>query len=327
MNKISIIILNWQNWQDTLACLDSLRQLQSTVPFSIVVCDNASQDDSVAQILHWGQQHFSQHHRFIDAIQNEPNLSNNPSKIHATFTLIQTGNNLGFAGGNNVGIRYALSDASCEYLWILNNDTIVDQYALQRLYDCAQQHPDIALFGSTIVDFYQPDTVQCAGGCRYSPWLTRFQNVLGGKSLHFVKQQPEDIQFDYVYGASMFLRVTTVKHIGLLNEEYFLFYEELDYTRRLKKAGQHIGWCKLSVVYHKCSATIGQARQRDRAKLQRANYYENLSTLKYTRNFHFPLLFWVFPFRFFVKSILLITRRQFFLFPSLLAAYRDFLRR
>jgi len=320
MNKISIIVLNWQNWQDTLACLDSLRQLESSASFSIIVCDNDSQDDSVAQISHWAQQHFPQNHTIADA------TSQDGSYPHAKFTLIQTGENLGFAGGNNVGIRYALTDPTCEYLWILNNDTTVAQNALETLYTCAQQRPHIALFGSTIVDFYHPTIVQCAGGCRYFPWLTVFKNVCGGKSLHFVNQQSENIKLDYIYGASMFMRVAAVQQIGLLNEEYFLFYEELDYTRRLEQQGQHIGWCKSSLVYHKCSATIGQPRQNDKTKQQRANYYENLSTLKYTKNFHPYLLIWVLPFRFFVKSLLFVMRRQFFLFPSLIAAYRDFLK-
>jgi GT2 family glycosyltransferase len=324
MNKISIIILNWQNWQDTLACLDSLRQLESSASFAIIVCDNDSQDDSVAQISHWAQQHFPQNHAFINPTQNVVHLSKNLSNSHAKFTLIQTGKNLGFAGGNNVGIRYALTNPTCEYLWILNNDTTVAQNALETLHTCAQQRPDIALFGSTIVDFYHPTVVQCAGGCRYFPWLTVFKNVCGGKSLHFVNQQSENIKLDYIYGASMFLRVTAVQQIGLLNEEYFLFYEELDYTHRLKQHGQRIGWCKHSIVYHKCSATIGQPRQNDKTKLQRANYHENLSTLKYTKNFHPYLLIWVMPFRFFVKSLLFMMRRQFFLFSSLIAAYRDF---
>ena len=326
MNKISIIVLNWQNWQDTLACLDSLRQLESSANFSIIVCDNDSQDDSVAQISHWAQQYFPQDHAFLNPMQDAVRLSKNLSNSHAKFTLIQTGENLGFAGGNNVGIRYALTNPTCEYLWILNNDTTVAQNALETLYTCAQQRPHIALFGSTIVDFYHPTIVQCAGGCRYFPWLTVFKNVFGGEYLDFVNVQPETIKLDYVYGASMFLRVTAVQQIGLLNEEYFLFYEELDYTRRLKKLGQNIGWCKHSVVYHKCSATIGQSRQNDKTKQQRANYYENLSTLKYTKNFHPYLLIWVMPFRFFVKSLLFVMRRQFFLFSSLIAAYRDFLK-
>jgi GT2 family glycosyltransferase len=324
MNKVIIIILNWQNWQDTLECLDSLRQLETSMPFAIIVCDNDSQDDSVTQISHWARQHFPQNHAIIDATPPTAHFSNPPPKPHAQFTLIQTGENLGFAGGNNVGIRYALTDPTCEYLWILNNDTTVAQNALETLCTCAQQRPRIALFGSTIVNFYRPTIVQCAGGCRYFPWLTRFQNVLGGKSLDIVNAQPETVKLDYVYGAALFLRVVAVRHVGLLNEEYFLFYEELDYTRRLKNQGYPIGWCKSSVVYHKGSATIGQPQQNDKAKQQRANYYENLSTLKYTRNFHPSLLIWVLPFRFLVKSGLFIVRRHYFLFPSLIAAYRDF---
>lgn len=324
MTTACIILLNWQNWQDTVACLNSLILLKTSLPFTIIVCDNGSQDDSFSQLSQWAQQHFPNNSHTFDAVQDGADLSKNHSNHHAKFTLIQTGKNLGFAGGNNVGIRYALTDPNCEYLWILNNDTVVAENALEMLYCCAQHRPDIALFGSTVVDFHQPNIVQCAGGCRYVPWLTRFQNVFGGKSLQFVLSQPENIKLDYVYGAAMFIQTAAVRRIGVLNEEYFLFYEELDYTRRLKQQGLQVGWCKLSVVYHKCSATIGQPKQNNRAKLQRANYYENLSTLKYTKNFHPRLLIWVLPFRFLVKTALFIVRRQLFLLPSLLAAYRDF---
>lgn len=324
MTTACIILLNWQNGQDTIACLNSLIQLKSTLPFNIIVCDNDSQDDSFSQLSLWAQQHLPKDHHIFDAVQDAANLSKNLSNNHAKFTLIQTGKNLGFAGGNNVGIRYAMTDPNCDYLWILNNDTVVAENALEMLYCAAQHRPNIALFGSTVVDFFHPTVVQCAGGCRYFPWLTRFQNVFGGKSLHCVLSQPENIKLDYVYGAAMFIRMDAVRRVGLLNEEYFLFYEELDYTHRLKQLGLQIGWCKLSLVYHKCSATIGHSRQKDQAKLWRATYYENLSTLKYTKNFHPRLLIWVLPFRFFVKTALFIVRRQLFLFPSLLAAYRDF---
>lgn len=325
MTTACIIILNWQNWQDTVACLNTLIQLKSSLPFKIIVCDNGSQDDSFSQLSRWAYQHFPSDCHIFNAVQDAANLSKNLSNNHAKFTLIQTGKNLGFAGGNNVGIRYAMTDPDCEYLWILNNDTLVAENALEMLYCSAQHRPDVALFGSTVVDFSHPTVVQCAGGCRYFPWLTRFQNVFGGQSLHFVLSQPENIKLDYVYGAAMFIRTDVVRRIGILNEEYFLFYEELDYTHRLKQQGLQIGWCKLSVVYHKCSATIGQPQQNNKAQLRRATYYENLSTLKYTKNFHPLLLPWVLPFRFLVKFALFVVRRQHFLFPALLAAYRDFI--
>ncbi len=348
MKSIGIIILNWQGWRDTLACLDSLQALKCSKPISLIVCDNDSKDDSWNQILNWAQKHYSpseiavfsqektnrtmqKGERIFEkplfTIPNKPkgnNISPFPIHHYTPFILIQTGANLGFAGGNNVGIRYALATEQYEYLWLLNNDTTVDINALSHLYEQAIADPQIALLGSTVIDHYQPDTVQCAGGCRYFPLTTIIKPVLGGQPVNTVMQHDPDITLDYVYGAAMFITVEAVQKVGLLNEAYFLFYEELDYSQRIKRQDYQIGWCQKSLVYHKGSASVGSVREGNREKLQRANYYENLNTLKYTANFHRHLLPLVILSRFMGKSLALIKRRDFDLFAPLLKAYKDF---
>jgi GT2 family glycosyltransferase len=167
--------------------------------------------------------------------------------------------------------------------------------------------------------------VQCAGGCHYSPLLTIFQPVFGGEPLNKVIECNDTITFDYIFGAAMFLPIAAVQKVGLLNEEYFLFYEELDYTQRLKRQGYDIGWCKNSLVYHKGSASVGSVDEGDRDKRRLANYYENLSTLKYTANFYPYSLPLVMVLRFLGKSFALLSRRDFYLFAPLFKAYRDFM--
>ncbi|MCK5877018.1 MAG: glycosyltransferase family 2 protein [Candidatus Marithrix sp.] len=317
LKEIAIIVLNWQDWQNTISCLNSLQQLSYT-PITIIVCDNGSEDDSFEQILNWAQQHyfpseigiFSRPHFII----NETNYS---------FVLIQTGANLGFAGGNNIGIRYALLTRRYKYLWLLNNDTIVAPKALTNLSEYSITNPNIALLGSTVIDYYQRDTIQCAGGCRYFPLFTIFKPILAGQLIDKVIQH--QIKLDYIYGAAMFFQVKAIRKVGLLNEEYFLFYEELDYCQRLKQQDYLIGWCRDSLVYHKGSASIGNVSEGDAEKLSQANYYENLNTLKYTAKFHRYLLPLVLITRFVGKSFFLIKRREFYLFKPLLKAYRDFI--
>jgi hypothetical protein len=324
LKSIGIIVLNWQGWRDTLACLDSLRKLTYPGPISLIVCDNASGDDSVAQILNWAQQHYASSE--IGVLKTDLTTFEKLSNLtHLPFILLQTGANLGFAGGHNVGIRYALASQRFEYLWLLNNDTTVDSQALSILCKCAAAQPQVALFGSTILEYYQRDRVQCAGGCHYFPLLTIFRQVLAGSTLNVALQHEEAIKLDYVSGAAMFLRVAAIRQVGILNEEYFLFYEELDYTQRLKRQGYEIGWCKHSLVYHKGSASVGNAREGNREKLRNANYYENLSTLKYTANFHPKLLPLVMVLRFGLKSLALLSRGDFYLFQPLVKAYKDFI--
>ena len=326
MKNIGIIILNWQGWKDTLTCLESLTKLKYKGLISFIVCDNHSTNDSYHQILNWAQQHYPPSEIGIFCQEKSSPLPEtiSHSKI-LPFILIQTGANLGFAGGNNVGIRYALATQQYEYLWLLNNDTIVDTGALSALHQYAITHPDIALIGSTIIDYYQQNTVQCAGGCYYSPLLTIVKPIFGGQPLTKVIQHHEAITLDYVFGAAMFLSIKAVQKVGLLNEEYFLFYEELDYTQRLKQQGYNIGWCKNSLVYHKGSASVGSVDEGNRAKLRRANYYENLSTLKYTANFYPRLLPLVMILRFVGKSLAVISRRDFYLLRPLFKAYWDFI--
>ncbi len=319
MKNIGIIVLNWQGWKDTILCLDSLWSLQCPIPFSLIVCDNASTNDSVAQILHWAQCHYS---------LAEIKLISPPfiETSEVPFTLIQTGHNLGFAGGVNVGIRYALAARFCEYLWVLNNDTRVDAQALTALYHCAQQNSQVALLGSTILDYEDTDKVQCAGGCRYYPLLTIIKPWGRGKSLKEVLNYPAHaLKLDYIYGASLFLRISAIQKVGLLNEDYFLFYEELDYAHRLTHQGYQMAWCRNSLVYHKGSASIQRTSDNPRTSLQQANYYENLNTLKYTANFYPNWLIWVMLIRFTLKSLVLLLRWDMDLFSPLYKAYQDFI--
>lgn len=311
---IAVIVLNWNHWQETLHCLSSLTHLKlEQHQLSIIVCDNASSNDSFTQIQQWGLKQFPQ-----ITLLEKPELSNT---ILTAFTLIQTGHNLGFAGGNNVGIRYALADESVEFVWILNNDTEVTPTALIELIHCATQTPEIALWGSTLVDFEQRDRVQCAGGSRYFPLTTIVRPVYAGQPLASVLNLSTQPLLDYVAGASLFLRVSAIRAIGTLTEDYFLYYEELDYTLRLKAHGLNIAWCPHSIIYHQGGASIlGQ----DVQKLCKATYYENLSTLKFTARFYPRFLGFAALFRFCAKVLLFCLRRHFFLLRPLFKAYRDF---
>ncbi len=323
LTHTAVIILNWNNWPDTLACLNSLARLWQYEKISLIVCDNASEDESVARLRAWAGERFAPNNRReLSAAEWD---RHSPPTRPFRFTLIHVGANLGFAGGNNRGLRYALQCETFDYLWILNNDTVVAPDSLSHLIRCAETRPEIALFGASVLDLARPDILQCAGGCRYYPWITVFREALNGQAWQSSLTAPAP-RLDYIYGASLFLRAEAVRRCGLLNEDYFLFYEELDYARRLARLGHGLAWCRPSRVYHKGSASIGRPGQASRAQRIQANYHENLSTLKYTANFHPRLLWLVLPLRFSLKSLVLLLRRDFYLFPPLWRAYRDFFR-
>jgi GT2 family glycosyltransferase len=294
--KIAIIVLNWNGWTETQLCITSLLPILNENTH-LIICDNGSTDNSWQQL-----QTFSNNLR---------------------ITLLQTGANKGFAGGMNVGIKYALENMSPDFIWLLNNDVQIYPDALEKLLISANRKKNIGMWGSTLLE--NDGKMQCAGGCRYYPYLTIFKPIFAGKTLEEIKKNnPEKITLDYIAGAALFIRTEAIKQIGLLNEEYFLFYEELDYSQRLKKADFEIAWCKESIVIHKGSASVGNIRDKNQEKIKKANYYENLSTLKYSRNFY-PNTFWIiFMNRFVLKSLALIITGRWYLFAPLLKAYRDY---
>lgn len=296
MNKVAIIVLNWNGWIETQLCIDSLLPILNENTH-LIICDNGSTDDSWEHLQSFLSQSF--------------------------ITLIQTGSNKGFAGGMNVGIKYALENLNPDFVWLLNNDVQIYPDALEKLLICANQNKKIGMWGSTLLE--NDGKTQCAGGCVYYPYLTIFKPVLAGKTLEEIQNiDPSKVKLDYIAGAALFIGTKIIEKIGLLNEEYFLFYEELDYSQRLKKAHFNIAWCKESVVIHKGSASVGNVRDNDKEKIKNANYYENLSTLKYSRNFY-PKTFWfILINRFILKSFALMITGRWYLFAPLFKAYRDY---
>jgi len=319
--KVGIIVLNWNRPADTLECLDSLLPFVRQRIATIICCDNGSTDDSLKIIINWAEKIFN-------TVLTGSLLLDHDQYHHApvpSFVLISSGVNRGYAGGNNVGIRYALKTRAFEYIWILNNDTVVEENTLPALIKSAETFPEIGLFGSTIVDYSDPEKIQCAGGCRYFPLLTIVKNVFQGEKLSTVLSGEKEICLDYIAGASMFIRNQVIQAIGLLNENYFLYYEEIDYAKRLRdKTSYTIGWCKESIVRHKGGVSTASRSGKDRSGSWLSNYYENISTLQYINSEYRLLLPFAAVFRLVMKLAMLVMFRRWKSFKPLIKAYRDF---
>lgn len=315
--QVSLIILSFGQHELTIACLQSLIRLSSPVD-TIIVCDNNSSAQTCQAIITWGTQQFGG-----EKVEVLDHGFENQSASQAQFVFIQNEANVGFARGNNPGIRYALACGS-DFIWLLNNDTTVHPAALEHLLLCAgTEKTDI--IGSTIVFDDDKKTVQCAGGCIYSPATTIFKPAMGSEPLEKVMRQINQPRIDYIYGASLFVRKEVFVECGLLNEDFFLFNEEIDLCTRAKRTGFAISWCRDSIVFHKVSQTVGRADSGDREKIAFANYHENLSTLIFTKTFYPHLLPFTMAFRFFGKLAMLTKNSNWYLVWPLLNAYRDFL--
>lgn len=316
MSKICVVVLNWNGWEDTLACIQSLLESKPS-PDRIVICDNASTDGSCDHIVKNLTCNFN--YRFVSIRSRIHEALNRSPQI----TIFQNEANAGFAAGNNPGIRYAM-DRDADFIWLLNNDTVVLPDTLAHLILCSQAYNEAGIWGSTIVYDHAPEKIQCAGGNRYCPVTSITRPALEGMVLSQVLNISEP-RIDYIYGASFFVSNQIFKTIGLLNERYFLFYEELDFCIRAKHMGYSIFWCRNSIVRHKSSRSINRLQSKGKSAAQKIAYHENYSTLLFTR-FHYPAyLPLLIPLRFAGKIFFIFLRRDFHLLQPLLRAYRNFL--
>ena len=237
--KVAIIVLNWNSEKYVGECLESLRKLDtSNIELKKIVVDNASTDGSVSYL----QKNFSD------------------------FDLIINKENLGYAEGNNVGIRVA-QEWGAEWIWIVNPDIQVSKDSLIQLIKLGHFHPKAGIVGSKVYytsgfeshpnRYTKSDlgkVIWYAGG--KMDWANVFSVHLGLDEVNTGKYDQE-ARTDFVTGASMFLRSATLTRIGLLDRKYFLYFEENDLCQRTRQTSWELWYAPASVVWHaNAQATI-----------------------------------------------------------------------
>lgn len=303
-DQVVIIILNWRRAQDTLECLESVFRL--TYPsFRVVVCDNGSGDGSLERIKSWalgsGEKDereivvshppAAQGSRPIECLEfaGQPNPDADDGRTR--LVLIQTGANLGYAGGNNIGIRYALKSGA-RFVWILNNDTIVHPESLSELvraFKSARETP-LGILGSCIRYHDRPMMTWALGGTIH-PFLgvVRLSARLEGRPIHVAS----DVYVtEHVFGCAFLARTDLIRDVGPIDESYFLYGEETDWMVQARKRGWKIGVSRSSLVFHKVGS--------DDAGIRR-DYYSTRNVLYF---------FWKnFPLQFLIAFPLIVLRR------------------
>jgi len=315
MTVVAVSILNHGGASATLECLRSLlkQRPDSSRPFrlEIFLVDNGSGE--------------AEQHRLQEALPHAPNLH-----------LDLSAKNLGFAAGHNRNLRTIRNTVAPDFVWLLNNDCVAQPDCVARLLECATESPQIALWGATLLE-PGGKKVQCAGGCRYNAWISSFRQIGSGAPIEHIDEIRHS-RMDYVAGASLFL---PTQHIdaafepvprqkrgrgrtdtGFLNETFFLYFEELDLARRLKKSAYGMGWCRDARIVHSGGLATGATGA---SRSARAEYHATLSALKFTRIYH-PYRLWVMmPARFAAKCVQLGLTGHSRHLRSLWHAYRDFL--
>ena len=313
MTLVAVSILNYRGAAATIACVKSLlgagEAASAACPVQVFVTDNGSGGDEPQQ------------------------LKQALSKM-ANVHLRLNEKNLGFAAGHNRNLEMIFKYYSPDYIWILNNDCLVDEGALAALLKSARQQPEVGIWGVTLLE-QDGETIQCAGGCFYNAWVSSYQQHGQGKHRSQLGQI-EAADYDYIAGASMFLPVATL-HKGLksvpgiqpvngaantqwLNETFFLYFEELDLAKRMSPRLK-MDWCREALVVHQGSRKLG-ANNKHRSEW--AEYHATSSALKFTRLYYPHRLWFTAPARFLSKSLQLLVNGEVRLLGPLTRAYRDY---
>lgn len=294
---VYIVVINFKGWYDTIECLESLFRLKYT-NYRIVVCDNASGDDSLERIADWanGALPVVRQNETLDWLTTPPvekpisflrmraGDAVSTSAIAEKLILVQSESNLGFAGANNIGLRMALANPHVDYVWLLNNDTVVEPGALSAMLDHMRCQPQAGICGSTLLYYDDPTVVQACGGSSYNRWFAR-GNHLGQGARWEKAPLPEAMEslMRYVVGASMLTRRRFLEEVGLMDERYFLYFEEIDWALRGSPRFA-LAYSPHAIVYHKEGASIGSSTTKKQGPL--AEFYLARNRLLFTWTYY-----------------------------------------
>ncbi len=275
-----VVLLNWRGWRDTLACLESLFASEGQA-FRVIVCDNASGDGSLDRIAAWADGRLAAQRPGDPRLARLVGRGRRPLAVQrmdraaaetgwiapdAQLVLVDNGANLGFAAGNNVGLRLALAQPDMSCVWLLNNDTLVEPGCLAAMREALRQRDDRAVCGSVIHFFDRPEVIQAIGGNRFNR-LTGVAACSEGRFTHEDEGFDADVtarRLDYLSGCSMLLPRRFLEEVGLMDEDYFLYYEEIDWFVR---ADGRFPPCiaPQAHLYHREGSAIGSPGWRRRA--------------------------------------------------------------
>jgi GT2 family glycosyltransferase len=265
---VSIVTVNYRQLELTCGLLDSVCQIDYPC-YELIVVDNGASVDNSAR--------YAQH---LPDVQ-----------------VINSAKNLGFAGGNNLGIARARG----QYILLINNDTIVPPDLLSRLVEVLEADVRIGIVSPKIYYHEQPDVLQYAGSRGINPFTGRGKNL--------ARQRTDDGSFDRIgptdlaHGACMMVRRQLFEEIGLLPEDYFLYYEEIDFCERARRQGWQIYLAGHAYIHHRESASVGSATPLK-------TYYLYRNRWLYMRRFYRGLPYWSFVVYFLVAGVPLNVLRH-----------------
>lgn len=225
MKAISIITVNFNQPQITIDFLNSVKDNTSKENVEVILVDNGSRE----------------------------NHETSYRETYPDLVYIRSEKNLGFAGGNNLGIRQAKG----EYFLLLNNDTEITENLIRTLLNEFDSNPEIGILSPLLLYFEQPEVIQYAGFTEMN-YLTCRNRSIGNMERDHGQFDTDSRETGYCHGAAMMCRKKDLDTVGLMAEQFFLYYEELDWCEKFKKAGKKIWFTGKTRVYHKESMSVGK---------------------------------------------------------------------
>ncbi|EEB73994.1 glycosyltransferase family 2 protein [Thermococcus sp. AM4] len=272
--RVSIIILNWNGWMDTVECLESVYRIDYP-SYDVIVVDNASQDESIEEIKEYAQGKLKVKSKFFDY-----NPKNKPIKVFELdeeealkgkfnrplyekydpdrrIILIKNRDNYGYAGGNNVGIKFALGVLNPKYVLILNPDTVVDPFMVRGLVGTAEKDKKAGILGPAVLYYDYNGRIDVVDfvGAFLIPWKGKEIRLGYRRPYSSLPKSPREV--DKIEGSCMLVSKEVFHNIGLFDENFFCYWEETDLCIRAKKMGFTILVVPTAKIWHKISTSTG----------------------------------------------------------------------
>ncbi len=261
---VGIIVLNWNGWKDTFACLESLKKLDYPA-VRVIVIDNASHETP----------------------------ENEPRECYPNVEFLYLNENAGFAGGNNVGILRA-QELGAQYVLLLNNDTEVAPDFLSHLIATAESEPTIGMIGPTIYYYSTPGVIWSAGG--EVDRLRGDTRMLGVDEIEQGQYGQRARPVDWITGCALLVKMDLIRQVGMLDERFFAYYEEAEWCARARRSGYQIVHEPRSKVWHKIS-------RQSREASPIVNYYMARNRLLYIKLTHMGVIPWIYTMSIYARRL------------------------
>lgn len=328
--KVYIIIVNYNGGKDTVECLESLLKLKYS-NFQIIVIDNSPDFKSCQYIQQWALRGTAIETAFpqlllpfADKPLNEfTSVSENDLLINDFYSKVivaKTHRNEGFSAANNIGLNYVLRRDDFEFVWLLNNDTVVEPDSLTQLvqYMSKNKNARIGILGAKVMEYEAPDIIQSAGGGILIKPLA-YSKLIGAGQKDAGQFDLDSVKMDFVAGTSMLVTKGFLREVGPMEENYFLYFEEPDWVERGKRLKWKIRYCYRARLYHKGGATTGGKgySSQKRGSSDMSDYYFQRAKVLFTWK-HFWYLVPTVYLSFFIVVLNRLRRGQFHRIKNLL---------